>query len=89
MFAFTAEIRKLLYTTVAIENSDRSLRKVLATRGHFPGERRARRQLRVAIRNIRRLEGPRPGPAGDAKPEGHPLGRPPEKCAMNHFTAAS
>ena len=36
MFAFAPEIRRLMYTTNAIESMNRGLRKSLKTRGHFP-----------------------------------------------------
>ena len=36
MFAFAPEIRRLLYTTNAIESLHRGLRKIIKTRGHFP-----------------------------------------------------
>ena len=36
MFAFAPEIRRLIYTTNAIESPHRGLRKIIKTRGHFP-----------------------------------------------------
>jgi transposase-like protein len=38
-FAYPNEIRKIIYTTNAIESLHMQLRKVLKTRGHFPSER--------------------------------------------------
>ena len=35
-FAYPAEIRKVIYTTNAIESLNMSLRKVIKTRGSFP-----------------------------------------------------
>jgi putative transposase len=50
-FAFPAEIRKIIYTTNAIESLNMGLRKVIKTRGSFPNEEAAIRLLYLAIRN--------------------------------------
>jgi putative transposase len=50
-FAFPAEIRKIIYTTNAIESLNRGLRKIIKTRGSFPNEEAAIRLLYLAIRN--------------------------------------
>ena len=52
MFAFAPEIRRILYTTNAIESLNRSLRKIIKTRGHFPHDKAASKLLYLAIRNI-------------------------------------
>jgi putative transposase len=52
MFAFPPEIRRLLYTTNAIESLHRCLRKVIKTRGHFPNDEAAAKLLYLALRNI-------------------------------------
>ena len=52
MFAFAPEIRRLMYTTNAIESLNRGLRKSLKTRGHFPNDKAASKLLYLAIRNI-------------------------------------
>ena len=52
MFAFAPEIRRLMYTTNAIESLNRTLRKSLKTRGHFPNDKAASKLLYLAIRNI-------------------------------------
>ena len=52
LFAFAPEIRRLLYTTNAIESLNRTLRKSLKTRGHFPNDKAASKLLYLAIRNI-------------------------------------
>jgi len=49
-FAYPAEIRKIIYTTNAIESLQMQLRKVLKNRGHFPSDEAATKL--VAIRNI-------------------------------------
>ena len=52
MFAFAPEIRRLLYTTNAIESLHRCLRKIIKTRGHFPNDEAAAKLLYLALRNI-------------------------------------
>ena len=51
MFAFPPEIRKLIYTTNALESLHRSLRKIIKTRGSFPSDEAASKLLFLAIRN--------------------------------------
>ena len=36
LFAFPAHIRRVIYTTNAIESVNARLRKIIKTRGHFP-----------------------------------------------------
>jgi len=50
--AYPQDIRKVIYTTNAIESLNRSLRKAVKTRGHFPNDRAASKLLYLAIRNI-------------------------------------
>jgi putative transposase len=50
-FAFPAEIRKVIYTTNAVESVNMSLRKIIKTRGSFPNEEAAVRLLWLALRN--------------------------------------
>ncbi len=50
-FQFPAEIRKVIYTTNAIESLNMSLRKIIKTRGSFPNEESAFRLLYLALRN--------------------------------------
>jgi putative transposase len=51
-FAFPAEIRKVVYTTNAVESLHMTLRKVIKTRGSFPNEDAARKLLYLALRNV-------------------------------------
>ena len=51
-FAFSAEIRKVIYTTNAVESLHMTLRKVIKTRGSFPNEEAARKLLYLALRNV-------------------------------------
>lgn len=50
--AFPPEIRKIIYTTNAIESMNYQFRKVTKTRGHFPTEDAVYKILYLAIRNI-------------------------------------
>jgi putative transposase len=51
-FAYPLEIRKIIYTTNAIESLHMQLRKVLKNRGHFPSDEAAIKVIYLAIRNI-------------------------------------
>lgn len=51
-FAFPPEIRRVLYTTNALENVNRQVRKTLKTRGHFPSDEAATKLIWLALRNI-------------------------------------
>jgi putative transposase len=51
LFAFPPAIRKLIYTTNAVESLHRSLRKIIKTRGSFPTDEAALKLLFLAIRN--------------------------------------
>ncbi len=50
-FEFPAEIRKVVYTTNAVESLNSSLRKIIKTRGSFPNEEAALKLLYLALRN--------------------------------------
>ena len=50
-FAFPAEIRKVIYTTNAVESLNMSLRKIIKTRGSFPNEESAVRLMWMALSN--------------------------------------
>jgi putative transposase len=49
--AFPPEVRRVIYTTNAIEALNRQLRKAVKTKGHFPSEDAARKLLFLAIHN--------------------------------------
>jgi putative transposase len=51
-FAHPPEIRKVIYTTNAIESLNMSLRKVTKTRGSFPNDEAVCKLLYLALRNI-------------------------------------
>ena len=48
-FAFPAEVRKVVYTTNAVESLHMSLRKIIKTRGSFPSEEAALKLLYLAL----------------------------------------
>jgi putative transposase len=50
-FAFPPEVRKIVYTTNAVESLHMSLRKVIKTRGSFPSEEAALKLLYLAVQN--------------------------------------
>jgi putative transposase len=50
-FAFPSEIRKVIYTTNAVESLHMSLRKIIKNRGSFPSEDSALKLLWLALRN--------------------------------------
>jgi putative transposase len=49
--AFPEEVRRVIYTTNAIEALNRQLRKAIKTKGHFPNEDSARKLIYLAVRN--------------------------------------
>ena len=51
-FAFPEAIRKVIYTTNAVESLHMTLRKVIKTRGSFPSEEAALKLLYLALRNV-------------------------------------
>lgn len=51
-FAHPAEIRRVIYTTNAIESLNMSLRKVSKTRGSFPNDEALMKLIYLALRNI-------------------------------------
>jgi len=51
-FAYPAAVRKILYTTNAIESLHMRLRKIVKNRGHFPSDEAATKLLFLALRNI-------------------------------------
>ena len=51
-FAFPPAIRKVIYTTNAIESVNSQLRKIIKTRGHFPSDDAATKLIWLALRNI-------------------------------------
>ena len=50
-YDYPPEIRKMIYTTNAIESLNMQLRKVIKNRGHFPSEEAASKLIYLALRN--------------------------------------
>jgi len=51
-FAFPPQIRRVIYTTNAIESVNARLRKIIKSRGHFPSDDAASKLIWLALRNI-------------------------------------
>ncbi len=51
-FAFSPHIRRVIYTTNAIESLNMQLRKIIKNRGHFPSDDAAIKLLWLALRNV-------------------------------------
>ena len=51
-FAFPPDVRRVIYTTNAIESVNARLRKIIKTRGHFPSDDAATKLIWLALRNI-------------------------------------
>jgi putative transposase len=51
-FAFPEEVRKVVYTTNAVESLHMSLRKIIKTRGSFPSEEAAIKLLYLALTKV-------------------------------------
>ena len=95
--AFPPEVRRVIYTTNAIEALNRQLRKAIKTKGHFPNEEAARKLIYLAITNAV-PHGPEPGTgrqrcwrsrstsetAYPTKPPTQKIGRPPYEERLPH-----
>ena len=53
-FAFPAEVRRIIYTTNAIESLNSTLRTAIRSRGHFPTDEAAIKLLYLALRGVSR-----------------------------------
>jgi putative transposase len=51
-FAYPPAVRKIIYTTNAIQSMHMQLRKIVKNRGHFPNDDAASKLLYLALRNI-------------------------------------
>lgn len=51
-FAYPQDVRRVLYTTNAIESLNMQLRKITKNRGHFPNDEAATKLLYLALRNV-------------------------------------
>jgi putative transposase len=73
--AFPPEVRRVIYTTNAIEALNRQPRKALKTKGHFANEDAARKPIYLAVSNA--------APDGPDAATGRP------RCSRSRFTSAS
>jgi putative transposase len=53
-FAFPPDVRRVIYTTNALESVHARVRKIIKTRGHFPTDEAATKLIWLALRNITR-----------------------------------
>ena len=53
-FAFSAPIRRAIYTTNAIESLNSVVRRAVRTRGHFPNDKAAAKLIYLALRGVAR-----------------------------------
>jgi putative transposase len=51
-FASPPEVRRIIYTTNAIESLHMQLRKIIKTHGHFPSDEAATKLIWLALRNV-------------------------------------
>ena len=51
-FGFPPEVRRVIYTTNALESVHARIRKIIKTRGHFPTDEAATKLIWLALRNI-------------------------------------
>ncbi len=51
-FAFPPAVRRVIYTTNALESINARLRKIIKSRGHFPSDDAASKLIWLALRNI-------------------------------------
>lgn len=51
-FVFAPEVRKIIYTTNAIESLHSQVRKSIRNKGHFPNDEAAKKLIWLALRNI-------------------------------------
>ena len=49
--AYPAPVRKIIYTTNAIESLNARLRKIIKTRGHFPNDQAATKLIYLVLQN--------------------------------------
>jgi transposase-like protein len=51
-FAFPPAVRRVIYTTNALESVNAGVRKIIKTRGHFPTDEAATKLIWLALRNL-------------------------------------
>ncbi len=53
-FAFSMPVRRVIYTTNAIESLNSTVRRAVRTRGHFPNDRAAEKLIYLTLRKVER-----------------------------------
>ena len=51
-FAFAPEVRRIIYTTNAIESLHSQVRKAVRGRGHFPSDKAATKLIYLVLQNV-------------------------------------
>lgn len=51
-FAYPEEVRRIIYTTNAIESLHSQVRKAVRGRGHFPSDEAATKLIWLVLRNV-------------------------------------
>ena len=74
-FAFPPAVRRVIYTTNAIESINAQLRKIITTHGHFSNDDVASKLIWLALRNITADWGRGAQLKGGDEPVRHPLRR--------------
>lgn len=86
---FPPEVRRIIYTTNAIESLNYQLRKIIKNRGHFPNDDAVIKLLWLAIRDIEdKRARQRAKEAGIARNERKAPGRLVEGATVHHWKAA-
>ena len=81
-FAYPPEVRRIIYTTNAIESLNSKLRTTVRSRGHFPNDEAATKLLFLVLREVSRECAPLPpirgllSPALRSRPRGEPAAVP-------------
>ena len=82
--AFEPEVRRVVYTTNAIEALNRQLRKAIKTKGSFPTEDAARKLIYLAIQNAVPAMDANPGVDESAPSVQDPIRRPTPQLTIKH-----
>ena len=86
---FPPEVRRIIYTTNAIESLNYQLRKIIKNRGHFPNDDAVIKLLWLAIRDIEdKRARQRAAEAGKARGERKAPGHLVEGATVHHWKAA-
>ena len=72
-YSFAPEVRKIIYTTNAIESLHMQLRKVLKNRGHFPSDEAAKAHLSGLAKHHQTVEKSTSNLESGGDPIRHPI----------------